>query len=94
MDSPYRFINEELEDMTDDEFLALLYSQFGYGMEYGFTVYEIARMNILLELTKLLRREVDKSPILKRALYLAEVEEKCLSLDMAEPLEPKLAQAC
>lgn len=92
----YRFINEDLEHITDKDFLGLLYYQFGHGQEpgSGYTDYEVARMNIMIELTTILRNVLDKSPLLKRALYLAELEDKCLGLDMVEPLEPKLSKAC
>lgn len=86
------FFNEELEQMTDDEFMRTLIYQFGghYNRPMsGVTAYESIRMAIMYELTETLRDVQHMNPLLKRALYLAELEDRCLSLDRSEPLEPK-----
>lgn len=83
----------KLEDMTYPDLLGLLYEQFGdnYEASEGYTMYEICRMNLLQELTTLLEEHRHNSDhIRKRCLYLARLEQLCLSIDMAEPLEPKM----
>lgn len=78
----YRFMmNSEFEGMSQDQILAILYSEFskGYSTDVGVSLYFYCRMELLEELIGLLREAYQVNPAMGKALSLLELEDLCFS---------------